>query len=171
MWFVCVASSASAHPGGTDRFGCHVDSSTGLRHCHGTGGGEGGNFVPAAEAAIEVGGSYSVNDHSKLTYHGSFHLQHDASMVFLVGFGGAEKPWGGPSMWSLYYDINIGAALLSQESVYFAARAAGGIRADLFEFQAQRHAVYLKAGAFVDLIADGVDAETLGASLTLGLAL
>lgn len=25
---------AFAHSGGTDRTGCHIDHSTGLRHCH-----------------------------------------------------------------------------------------------------------------------------------------
>lgn len=37
-----VPSQASAHPGGTDASGCHRESSTGVRHCHGTGGGSGG---------------------------------------------------------------------------------------------------------------------------------
>ncbi|QTC90444.1 excalibur calcium-binding domain-containing protein [Brevundimonas goettingensis] len=32
-----VPASASAHSGGTDREGCHRDSRTGIRHCHGGG--------------------------------------------------------------------------------------------------------------------------------------
>jgi hypothetical protein len=27
-------STASAHSGGTDSYGCHTDHKTGLRHCH-----------------------------------------------------------------------------------------------------------------------------------------
>ncbi|MDP1543158.1 MAG: YHYH domain-containing protein [Polycyclovorans sp.] len=27
-------SIAAAHSGGTDAYGCHVDSKTGIRHCH-----------------------------------------------------------------------------------------------------------------------------------------
>lgn len=40
------ASVVRAHSGGTDASGCHVDSSTGTRHCHGTGGGSGGGLGP-----------------------------------------------------------------------------------------------------------------------------
>jgi len=29
-----IASLAFAHSGGTDSMGCHVDRSTGIRHCH-----------------------------------------------------------------------------------------------------------------------------------------
>ncbi|MEG2582810.1 YHYH domain-containing protein [Comamonas sp.] len=29
-----ASAAAMAHSGGTDRQGCHVDSRTGLRHCH-----------------------------------------------------------------------------------------------------------------------------------------
>ena len=33
---ILIASSsfAIAHSGGTDKQGCHVDSRTGIRHCH-----------------------------------------------------------------------------------------------------------------------------------------
>lgn len=31
---VFAASFAHAHSGGTDKQGCHVDSRTGIRHCH-----------------------------------------------------------------------------------------------------------------------------------------
>lgn len=33
---IILASSATAfaHSGGTDRYGCHKDNSTGTRHCH-----------------------------------------------------------------------------------------------------------------------------------------
>lgn len=29
-----ASAAATAHSGGTDSQGCHVDSRTGLRHCH-----------------------------------------------------------------------------------------------------------------------------------------
>lgn len=32
--FALIAGLAHAHSGGTDRQGCHVDHSTGIRHCH-----------------------------------------------------------------------------------------------------------------------------------------
>ena len=36
LWFVSLSASlAHGHPGGTDRYGCHVESATGVRHCHG----------------------------------------------------------------------------------------------------------------------------------------
>ena len=31
---VAGVSVSQAHSGGTDRFGCHIDHKTGLRHCH-----------------------------------------------------------------------------------------------------------------------------------------
>lgn len=34
MMLFCIATSALAHPGGVDKHGCHVDSSTGKSHCH-----------------------------------------------------------------------------------------------------------------------------------------
>lgn len=32
--FIGGAASVYAHSGGTDRFGCHVDRRTGIKHCH-----------------------------------------------------------------------------------------------------------------------------------------
>jgi len=32
--FAISLSSGYAHSGGTDRYGCHIDHKTGLRHCH-----------------------------------------------------------------------------------------------------------------------------------------
>jgi hypothetical protein len=29
-----IYALVSAHSGGTDIYGCHIDHSTGLRHCH-----------------------------------------------------------------------------------------------------------------------------------------
>lgn len=31
---VLASGLVFAHSGGTDKYGCHVDSKTGLRHCH-----------------------------------------------------------------------------------------------------------------------------------------
>lgn len=32
---IALASAAAmAHPGGTNSFGCHTDSRTGIHHCH-----------------------------------------------------------------------------------------------------------------------------------------
>lgn len=32
--FAIPSINAIAHSGGTDAMGCHVDSKTGIRHCH-----------------------------------------------------------------------------------------------------------------------------------------
>ena len=34
VFFGVVSVTAVAHSGGTDAYGCHVDSKTGIRHCH-----------------------------------------------------------------------------------------------------------------------------------------
>lgn len=34
IMIAAASTSTLAHSGGTDAYGCHVDSSTGLRHCH-----------------------------------------------------------------------------------------------------------------------------------------
>lgn len=34
MLVVGLSVFLMAHSGGTDSFGCHVDHSTGIRHCH-----------------------------------------------------------------------------------------------------------------------------------------
>lgn len=32
--FLFAAPAVFAHSGGTDRYGCHIDHRTGIRHCH-----------------------------------------------------------------------------------------------------------------------------------------
>ena len=46
-------TAVQAHSGGTDQNGCHVDSSTGTRHCHGagTGGSTVGRSGPSNDSA------------------------------------------------------------------------------------------------------------------------
>ncbi|MEZ8188365.1 MULTISPECIES: YHYH domain-containing protein [Vibrio] len=34
LFLALSAFTAYAHSGGTDSYGCHVDSRTGVRHCH-----------------------------------------------------------------------------------------------------------------------------------------
>lgn len=34
LLFSAFATFALSHSGGTDGLGCHVDSKTGIRHCH-----------------------------------------------------------------------------------------------------------------------------------------
>ncbi|MBD9405900.1 YHYH domain-containing protein [Acidovorax sp. ACV02] len=31
---LCATVAVHAHSGGTDKQGCHMDSKTGIRHCH-----------------------------------------------------------------------------------------------------------------------------------------
>lgn len=47
---------AFAHGGGTDANGCHTDSSTGTRHCHGTttGGGSGSTTESSDEEIVAL---------------------------------------------------------------------------------------------------------------------
>lgn len=59
--FVCALALTlspvvvSAHSGGTDAQGCHTDSSTGTRHCHGGGGGgSGGGGGEVDESVIVI---------------------------------------------------------------------------------------------------------------------
>lgn len=55
-----VPTLARAHSGGTDSFGCHVDSSTGIRHCHDEGDGEistGAVLMLGAVGATALAGS------------------------------------------------------------------------------------------------------------------
>ena len=48
------ASLALAHPGRTDRFGCHHDRRTGDYHCHNGGGYSGGWSAPPEPTRIQV---------------------------------------------------------------------------------------------------------------------
>jgi len=34
IWLAFISSAASAHPGGQDRHGCHMNQATGIYHCH-----------------------------------------------------------------------------------------------------------------------------------------
>ena len=33
-WLAFISLHASAHPGGQDRYGCHMNQATGIYHCH-----------------------------------------------------------------------------------------------------------------------------------------
>lgn len=167
IFVACVAilpASVSAHPGGTDSSGCHVQSSTGSRHCHGDAA-EGVDARLVAEAAIEVGSSTLLNG-GHLTYHGSYHLQVDGTMLFLAGFGGGADPMrylGG------YYDMNLGVAWIEQSEVAAMAKFGLGVRTGLFDF-GDRGRGYLKIGAFMDLIfVPG--GKALGLNATIGVLL
>src|ERR1044071_4938955 len=86
----CVVTSlgaldARAHPGGTDRFGCHVDSSTGIRHCHGGDGGSSIEFAWTAEIGAEVGGVAYSGPEAWIGYQAAAYLQHDGSLLTLAG--------------------------------------------------------------------------------------
>jgi len=34
MWLAFISLNVSAHPGGQDRHGCHMNQATGIYHCH-----------------------------------------------------------------------------------------------------------------------------------------
>lgn len=158
------AAAASAHPGGTDASGCHVQSSTGVRHCHGDAA-EGVDARLTAELAVEVG-SHAILKGEHLTYYGSYHLQVDGTMLFLAGFGGGADPMrylGG------YYDMNLGVAWIDQSEIAAVAKFGFGVRTGLFDF-GDRGRGYLKIGAFMDLIfVPG--GKALGLTATLGVML
>lgn len=57
-----TTTAAHAHSGGTDANGCHTDSSTGSRHCHGdgVGGGVGRGPVSIPGAILSLSGIIST---------------------------------------------------------------------------------------------------------------
>lgn len=60
---VLAAAPARAHSGGTDASGCHVDSSTGTRHCHGSAPGPGpstGGRATLVDPAVLYGIGYAT---------------------------------------------------------------------------------------------------------------
>jgi len=54
LMLVAWSSVSGAHPGGTDRYGCHVESATGIRHCHNDTAGEAMNVVLGLESSVEA---------------------------------------------------------------------------------------------------------------------
>lgn len=49
---VLLSAPAQAHGGGVDKYGCHVDSRTGQRHCHRD---DGGTSPPAQKDGMSTG--------------------------------------------------------------------------------------------------------------------
>ncbi|MFN0248643.1 MAG: YHYH domain-containing protein [Kofleriaceae bacterium] len=167
VWLFAIAglpSPGMTHPGGTDDNGCHVQSSTGIRHCHGDGTGPSA-ARNVAELAVEVGGSSLVRG-ERLTYQGSYHLQHDGTMLFMAGFGSEtnpDRPIGG------YLDLNLGAAWIDRTEVAVVMKAGLGAKVVLFRLNEHRRA-YLKLGGFLDLVfVPG--GKAFGLNLSLGLSL
>ncbi len=171
---ICMSSiqSASAHPGGTDRYGCHVESATGIRHCH-NGGGDGGSeleVLGTAEVAVEAGVSMWVptsNSFSgpteKLGVYASVHLQHDGSMAFMANVDVIRVL--APA--ALYIDLGAGAAAVHSD-IYGSLRVAAGVQVPLYRSIGERGALHLKLGLFLQLIADDVNAEPAGVSGVVG---
>ena len=169
---VLVMSSiggVEAHPGGTDRFGCHVESKSGTRHCH-NGDSEGGGVPPvfAAQAGGELGGSWRSQDGEEVSLFGSAYTQHDGSMLFLANVGGHIPKRRGVTC---YADLGIGAAWLARTDVFFALQFAIGVKVPFVYMNDAYRSPYLKIGAFGALIDDGNPAETIGVTAALGFTL
>ena len=154
-----------AHSGGTDRFGCHVESATGVRHCHGEET-EAIKFVPTLEGGLEVGRIWVEDDIPIGGFFGATYIQHDGSPLFMGGIAG---------YWTLgavtpFVDISAGVAWIARTNAFLALRISGGIQVPLFPI-GNKSSAYLKLGAFSEILGDGINAEPLGASLSIGAAL
>lgn len=162
--------NADAHPGGLDRYGCHRDSSTGTRHCHGDGeSGEKLNAVPTAEVGVELGGRKWLRNGADVTYFGAWRVQHDGSMLFLAGLGTSGRL--GMSRVGGYLDIGFGAAWITRQQTFFVFRAAAGLRFPLLRLGSIQRQAYFKAGLFIEGIVDGFNAEPAGVDAALHVAL
>jgi hypothetical protein len=160
-------SVASAHSGGTDKFGCHVDSSTGTRHCHGEEG-EPLQVVGAVEGGLEIGRGVWQNGLEQLGYFGSVYVQHDGSFLLMGGF--AAYYGFGESATVAFVDLSAGLAILGNET-FVAARTSGGLRIPVVYIRESWSYVYLKLGVFMEGILDGANAEPIGVDLIIGVAL
>ncbi len=160
-----------AHPGGTDRYGCHVESANGIRHCHNDGEAteEKLNAIPTAEVGLEVGGRTYLSERQDVTYFGSWRVQHDGSMLFLGGLGTSGRL--GLTNIGAFVEIEIGAAWVAREQLFFALRAAAGLRFPLMRLGTGQRRLYLKVGFFLEGIADEINAEPAGICASISLAL
>lgn len=164
-WVVVAASahSANAHPGGTDRFGCHVDHSTGLRHCHGDiGAGE--SVAPTFEAAVQVEKSLGLVRGDLGVALARVTVQHDGSVFYMAGLAFHFFDLGPRA--SLYWDAQIGLASLARVESYFAFRGAVGVYVPIARFGSGR-ALAFRADVFLEAIADGVPVDPAGTSIAV----
>jgi hypothetical protein len=163
--FVVAFGTVEAHPGGTDRFGCHTQSSTGQRHCHGGSDGEGAPPALAAQAGAELGSSWRSRDGEEVTYFASFYTQTDGSMLFLANLGGHLPKTRGVVC---YADLGVGIVWLGRTEMFPMFQFGICAKIPFTYLNDADRAPYLKLGAFAALIADGNEAETIGLSAALG---
>lgn len=162
---------ATAHPGGTDRYGCHVESATGARHCHNDGAGEGdgaSSFVLSGEAGLEVGRILYSGQGVWMGWQGGGYIQHEGSVLAIIGVTFHYQSFNAHVV--TFIDLGIGAAFLDHANA-FAFRMSAGLKFGLVGGHSDPRGLHLKLGALIEAIADGVSAEPIGVSLVLGVAL
>jgi hypothetical protein len=160
-------SLAVAHSGGTDQYGCHVDHSTGQRHCHNEPGEE-TKYIPAAQVGIAIGSTLYVQGRERLDGYGAIHLQHEGSVFVTGGVALFYAPT--PTSVGLYFDLGAGVGVFEGADTALTLRVSGGLKVHLFSFT-ERSTAHLLVGGFIELIADGANAEPAGVHVTLGTSL
>lgn len=123
---VLSSSTTFASPGGTDAYGCHVESRTGIRHCHGgsSGSGAGGdvNVVYGLGTAASIIGALTlVPAFANLETPGSNIWGWLALLNFVAGelamvvgvaiSGDLHNPW--PIGMHIVNAVGAGAAIIS----------------------------------------------------------
>lgn len=169
MTLVAWPAQASAHPGGTDRYGCHVESATGIRHCHNDSAGEAMSVTFGLESSAEASRSYWSDGKEQVGAHGGVYVQHDGTMFFGGGLSAYYSQLGGGS--TTFIDIGLGIIWLAHADTALALRTAAGFKIPLFRLGAPHKYGYLKLAGFMELAADGVNAEPVGLHVGVGFNL
>lgn len=167
--FVLVPSPADGHSGGTDRFGCHRDSRTGLRHCHSDEVGEGPALVGEAGVAIEVGGRFRGKDGRPFDLSGllALHVAHDGTLLTMLGVG-ARMDFGGAKPAGSYVDLALGVASIPGTTDKAAFRLDLGLYGQFATLGTERIALVFKGGVIIEKI-EGTPTSSLGLGLSLAL--
>lgn len=163
-----IASPSAAHPGGTDRFGCHVESATGVRHCHNEGASE-MNVIGGVEGGLEVGRAWWHEGAEKVGYHGAAYVQQDGTVALLLGFSAYYHHFEGGG--GTYIDLGLGPIWVPESDAALTFRIGAGFKVRVVSFGTPHRFGYLKIGGFVEMINDGVNAEPAGAHLAFGVNL
>ncbi len=162
-------ASSFAHPGGTDRFGCHTDSSTGIYHCHGDRTTGPGDFVLGVEGALEAGRVLWNDEQAWIGYQLGGYIQQDATTLALAGF--TFHYFAFHPRVVTYIDWSLGVGFVDHyDGPALVVRGSGGVKIGIFGEAAAKQSIHLKVGPFAELIKDGLDAEPLGVAAAVGFA-
>ena len=121
-----------------------------------------------AEAGMELGLGLDVDGVEEAGLYAAGYVQQDGTLVTAAGFAGYYGRLG--RFVRTYIDVGLGAAFVAHDGhPVLACRSSGGLRVAVFTSETRRTA-FLKVGPFIELVADGVNAEPAGIAAVTGLA-